>query len=317
MKSLRPKFAAPVLLLLLAGATIAAEPAPVNLLSLGRVNDAISVLTARNDPESYHLLSRAYYATEHWDDAVRWGERAVAAQPQDANYHLWLAREYGRKAAASNPLLAAGIARKAKVEFEHSVELDASNVPARVDLAEYYTEAPPILGGGLDKARDQAMQVARYDVAKSHLVLARIAEKEKRYSAAENELRQAIKLAGSPADYWVDLASFYRLRGLPDEMQSAVQQAVEQRNKPAQVYFDAAETLYLGGRNFPSAAQYLQTYLASGELVEAAPAFRAHYRLGQIYEKMGRDAAAVSEYQASLALASGFDRARRALGHLR
>jgi diaminopimelate decarboxylase len=50
--------------------------------------------------------------------------------------------------------------------------------------------------------------------------------------------------------------------------------------------------------------------------VEAAPAFRAHYLLGQIDEKMGRGADATSEYEASLALASGFDRARKALDRL-
>ena len=77
-----------------------------------------------------------------------------------------------------------------------------------------------------------------------------------------------------------------------------------------------AKSCILGSRDFPDAIVYLQKYLASGGLVEGAPAFRAHYLLGQIYEKMGQERAAVSEYQASLALASGFDRARKALSHL-
>ena len=87
-------------LLLLAAAISAADPAVVELLSLGRMNDAISVLITRNDAESLNLLSRAYYATERWDDAVKYGERAVTLRPNDAYYHLWLAREYGEKAAA-------------------------------------------------------------------------------------------------------------------------------------------------------------------------------------------------------------------------
>ena len=79
----------------------------MELLSLGRMNEAISVLVTRDDAESVHLLSRAYYATERWDDAVKYGERAVTLRPDDAYYHLWLAREYGEKAASSNPLTAA------------------------------------------------------------------------------------------------------------------------------------------------------------------------------------------------------------------
>src|SRR5664279_996453 len=128
-----------ILFLLLVITTIgAADPATVQLLSLGRMNEAISALTNRSDPESFNLRSRAYYAMERWDDAVKWGERAITLRPQDAEYHLWLAREYGRKAGDSNPLTAAGVARKAKIEFERAVELDPANVQARTDLSQYY-----------------------------------------------------------------------------------------------------------------------------------------------------------------------------------
>ena len=314
MKFLGARFC--VLFLLLAAAVSAADPAVVELLSLGRMSEAISVLATRDDPESFNLLSRAYYATERWDDAVRYGEKAVILRPDDSSYHLWLAREYGEKAANSNPLTAAGIARKAKNEFERAVQLDPSCVEARLDLAQYYAEAPAIMGGGLDKARDQAAQMAKHNPPKSYLILARIAEKEKRFPEAENQLRQAVSEAKEPSEYWMELAEFYRVRGRTDDMQRAVQTALAQPGIPAESYFDAANELYLGNRNFPDAILYLQKYLASGGLVEGAPAFRAHFLLGQIYEKMGQAPAAVSEYQASLALASGFDRARKALNHL-
>ena len=143
-------------------------------------------------------------------------------------YHLWLAREYGEKAAISKPLTAATLARKAKNEFERAVQLDPASVEARLDLAQYYTEAPVIMGGGLDKARDQAAQVAGRNSAKSHLILARIAEKEKQFPEAENQLRQAISAARQPSEYWLELAEFYRLRGRPDDMQKAVQTALAQ-----------------------------------------------------------------------------------------
>jgi tetratricopeptide (TPR) repeat protein len=316
MKLLRLRSFFVLLPVLLAAATTVADPAVVELLSLGRMNDAISVLLTRNDAESMHLLSRAYYATEHWDEAVKCGERAVTLRPGDAYYHLWLAREYGEKAANANPMTAAAQARKARSEFERAVQLDPASVEARLDLAQYYTEAPVIIGGGLDKARDQAVQVAKQNPAKSHLILARIAGKEKQFPEAESQLRQAIGEARDPAEYWLELARFYRLQGRPDDMQKAVQSAVAQPGISADTYFDAANELFEGNRDFPAAVSYLKKYLASGGMVEGAPAFRAHYLLGQIYEKVGQAPAAVSEYQASLALASGFDRARKALNHL-
>jgi tetratricopeptide (TPR) repeat protein len=305
-----------VLVTVLLPAVCVADPAVVELLSLGRMSDAISVLLTRSDAESMHLLSRAYYATEHWDEAVSAGERAVALRPGDASYHLWLAREYGEKAANARAMTAATLARKAKNEFERAVQLDPSSVEARLDLARYYTEAPVIMGGGLDKAREQAALVAKQNSAKSHLILARIAEKEKQFPEAERQLRQAISEAREPAEYWLELAGFYRTQGRADDMQKAVLSAVAQPAIPADTYYDAANELFLGNRDFPDAIAYLKKYLVSGGLVEGAPAFRAYYLLGQIYEKTGQAPAAVSEYQASLALASGFDRARKALHSL-
>jgi len=315
MKSLSTRVS--ILVVLLAMATIgAADPAPVQLLSLGRVNEAIGALSNRGDAESFNLMSRAYYAMERWDDALKWGERAIAEQPQVSGYHLWLARAYGRKAGDSSPLAAAGLARKTKNEFERAVQLDPANVEARSALSKYYTEAPAIMGGGLDKARDQAVQVSKYDAAEAHSILAEVAAKEKRYDEAESQFRSAIKEARNPVHYWLQLADFYRLRGRFDDVQKIVPTAMAQPSRSAENYFDAANELYLSGRDFPLAAQYLQKYLDSGGLVEDAPAFRAHYLLGQVYEKMGRGSAATSEYEASLALASGFDRARKALGRL-
>jgi tetratricopeptide (TPR) repeat protein len=313
MKFSLAKSSAAILLLFLMASISAADPAVVELLSAGRMNDVIRVLAQRDDPESLHLLSRAYYAIENWDEAVRNGERAVSLRQDDASYHLWLAREYGQKAAVSSPLKAAGIARKAKNEFERAVLLDPSNVQAHGDLAEYYVEAPAIMGGGLDKARDQAAAVRPYDPAMSHWILGKIAEKEKHWDDAEREYRAGVKVAKDPAEYWMHLASLYRERGRLDEMQRTVQTAIAQPDKSAETYYNAATVLYDGGRDFPAAVQYLKQYLASGQMVEDAPGFRAHYLLGQVYQSMGDRSAAMAEYQAALRLASGFAPAQAAL----
>lgn len=307
-------------MLLLASCLVAAGPAPMDslqLLSAGRMNDLLGVLMNRDDAESYNLRSRAYYATEQWDDAIKNAERAVSLKADDSQYHLWLGRAYGQKAAdIGNPLHAAGYARKAKNEFERAVELNPSNVSARSDLSEYYVEAPAIMGGGLGKARNQAAAVQNLDPAAADWILYLAAGKEKKYDDAEKSLKQAIASATNPAQYWISLAAFYRQRGRLDDMQKAIDTALRQPQRPAVTYFDAAGELLQAGRNFPAAAEYVKTYLSSGALVEDAPAFRAHYLLGQIYEKSGDKANASAQYQASLALASGFDRARKALDQL-
>jgi tetratricopeptide (TPR) repeat protein len=316
MKSLMHKISIMLLALFCLVLEAATGTSLEQMLASGSIDEVIRTLSNRSDAAALNLLSRAYYAIEQWDNAVKNGERAASLSPDNAMYHLWLGREYGEKASASSALSAASLARKTKNEFELAVKLDPANVQAHADLAEYYTDAPSIMGGGIDKARDQATQVAQYDQATSHWILALIAEKDKRYPDAENELRQAIKVARDPAQYWMNLASFFRRRSRLDDMQNAIAQAIAQPNKSAEVYYNAAGELFQSGRDFSNAVQYLKQYLASNAMVEDAPAFRAHYLLGQVYEKMGNKSGAVAEYKASLALASGFAPAGKALSRL-
>ena len=316
MKYFFSKFAAIVVSAVALATVGAAAPTTNVLLSAGRMDEAVTSLTNREDAESLNLLSRAYYAMENWDTAVKYGERAVSLDPNNAEFHLWLGREYGRKAQDSKALAAASNAKKAKSEFERAVQLEPANVPARLDLAEYYTEAPGIMGGGIDKARDQAAQTAKYDPGAAHLILARIAIKQKQYSEAEAQFRAAIQQAKNPADMWLQLAGFYRQQNRLDDMQAAVHSAMALPGKPAEAYFDAAHLLYVGGRDYTDAVQYLKNYLSSGALVESAPAFRAHYLIGALSEKMGQNVAAASEYRSSINLASGFAPAKAALDRL-
>lgn len=320
MKLVFAKVAIFLSLILGLGLFAAGAPAAMDsiaLLSAGPMNDLLVALMNRNDAESYNLRSRAYYSTEQWDAAIQNGERAVSLRDDDSQYHLWLGRAYGEKAAEiGNPLTAANLARKAKNEFERAVELNPKNVSARTDLSEYYVEAPAIMGGGLGKARTQASELQTLDPAAAEWVRSIAAAKEKKYGDAENGLKAAIARAQNPAQYWMNLATFYRQHGRLDDMQSAILSALAQPNRPSVTYFDAANQLLQSGHNFPTAVQYVKTYLSSGALVEDAPAFRAHYLLGQIYEKSGDTAKASAEYQASLSLASGFGRARKALDQL-
>lgn len=296
----------------------AAADSARDLLCAGRVDDAIAALQARlqvspQDAEAHHLLARAYLLVEEWNRAVEAAERAVALQPRDSNYHLWLGRAYGNKAEHCNPFCAAGLAGKVRSQFERAVDLDPANVPARTDLAEYYMEAPGIMGGSKDKARAQADQIAQRAPSPAHWVRARLAEKEKQYDVAEKEFRAAIEGSASPPQAWIDLAGFYHRRGRLADMETAVSKAVSAPQPSGGALFEAASLLFRAGRNFPGAVDMLRRYLDGGKLVCDAPAFRAHYLLGTILEKQGEKQAAAAAYQASLALARDFDHPRKAL----
>ena len=290
-----------------------------DLLNQGRVDDAIAQLQERiqkspNDAQAYHLLSRAYLMIESWDKAVPPAERAVALEPANSNYHLWLGRAYGRKAEHSIFFKAIGWARKCKAEFERAVELNAANVPARADLAEYYLQAPGFLGGGKDKAQMQAEELASRDKAAAHMVRARVAEDAKDYDTAEREMWQAIAHSNDPAGYWLDLAAFYRRRDRLNDMENATNKAVAaDKEKDPAILVQAAALLLRAGRNLPGAALFARKALSSPAPADGAPSFQAHYLLGQALEKQGDNAGAEREYRAALSLARDYKQAQKAL----
>jgi len=310
-----------ILALLLSFLPAAANPAPATeaLLAEGRVDDAITSLQSKinnspNDAESYNLLCRAHLLLEHWDGGIADCQKAVALEPGNSQYHLWLGRIYGEKASHSSFLSAAGLAKKVRNEFETAVRLDPGNLEARSDLAEFYVEAPGIVGGGKDKAEAQARELTTLDPREANLIRARIAEKNKDFPAAENNYRIAIDASGGKPGVWLSLAQYYRRTGQLEKMQDAVQNAATAQNN-RHVLMPAAEILIRAKRSIPQAIRLLRHYL-SGATVEDAPAFKAHYLLGTLLEQQGDKPAAAEEYRAALALAKGFTPAQSALDRL-
>lgn len=294
----------------------AAMPPADQLLAAGRVDQAIQSLqeritTSPNDAESYNLLCRAQLALSNSDQGITACQKAVALDPKNSPYHLWLGRIYGQKAEHSKFFAAAVLAKKVRKEFETAVELDPHNLEARADLAEFYLEAPGIVGGGKDKAEIQAREMASLNPSQGHLVRAQIAEKKKDMAGAEKEYNAAIQSSGGLAGTWLSLAQFYYRRGNLDQMQNALQHAASGPGNQ-RVLMRAAEVLVHSKRELTTAIELLRRYLAGGT-VEDDPAFKAHYLLGTLLEQRGDRSAAAAQYRAALSLAANFSPAQDAL----
>ena len=57
--------------------------------------------------------------------------------------------------------------KRARSEFEESAQLDPRNADALADLGEFYSSAPGVVGGGMDKAANVASQLDRVDPARA------------------------------------------------------------------------------------------------------------------------------------------------------
>ncbi|HEX4605212.1 MAG TPA: tetratricopeptide repeat protein [Candidatus Angelobacter sp.] len=308
------------LLFLAIGLAAGADADPAALLKAGKADEALHTLNAAiahdpRDARAYHLLARVYFRMEQWDNAVRMAEKAVALDPQNSLYHLWLGRAMGRKAEDANPFTAFGLARKVRGEFERAVALDPDNLPARADLSEFYLEAPGFLGGDKNKAKQQADYVAKHDPALGFYITARVEEKQGG-GRAEEEYKKAVAASSNPARYWVELAHYYRRNGRMQDMETAINQALAATHPGDVAEFDSAALLLHSGRNYAGAAQMLRHYVAQDELAEDGPAFQARYLLGVLLEKQGKKKEAAAEFRAATQMASEYKPARDALARI-
>ena len=318
LKSFKLVFA---FILVMASAAFAfADLTPVDLLNRGRADEAIRTLSQQvsnsGSAENFNLLCRAYYAVQDYDNAIRNGERAVQLNPNDSYYQLWLGRAYGEKASRSGALTAFSLARKTVAAFEKSLQLDPSNWRARRDLAEYYVEAPGIVGGGKDKARRIADQVAGSDPQTADWIRAIIAMDDKNYGEAERQFRAAISASGNQGTMWLELARLYKNQQRWSDFDVAIKQALDTPKKGSTDLFDAGKMLISVNRDLPLAVQSLRSYLDSGHTDEYGPAFAAHFLIGQGLEKQGKSHEAQASYREALSLASSFRPAQDALHKL-
>jgi tetratricopeptide (TPR) repeat protein len=305
---------------------LVAEQEPAALVRDGKADQAVRVLNAQlqknpNDAQAYNLLGRVYFQLEHWDDAIHAEEKAVALSGDVSEYHQWLGRSYGQKADTVGKLhaiSAISLVRKVKAEFEKAIELDEAgkNLSARADLAEFYMEAPSIMGGDKTKARHLADFVLERDPALGHYLYGLLNEKQNVKDKAEQEYKAAIQSSNNLAHYWISLASFYRRAGRLDDMEGAINKSLTARREDGISLFDGASLLLSTGRNFSEAIKMLRTYLSLDDPAEDGPAFQARYFLGTLLEKQGDAKAAAAEYRAALALASDYKPAQDALARV-
>jgi len=280
-------------------------------LQAGEADKTLALLasgpsTGEDAARVHNLLCRVRLMLEQWEPAVEECRQAVRLDGQESDYHLWLARALGEKAANASFMTAFSLAKQSRAEFEESVRLNPRNAAALSDLGDFYRQAPGIVGGGIDKATQVSSQLDKVDPVEAHQLRARIAEDQKDYATAEREFKQPLTVSPHPALAYTGLASFYKRQKRYDDMESTLRAVLGApvRDKNAAVaFYDGAGVLIEAKRAPDLAATLLSDYLASANKKEEAPAFVAHLRLARLKAKMGDGAGAERERTAALAMA--------------
>jgi Flp pilus assembly protein TadD len=234
------------------------------------------------DGAAWELIGRNHYMQADYKKASDALEKAVSANPQNSEYALWLGRAYGRRAETSSPFTAPGLANKARHFFETAVQLNPRNLDALTDLFEYYLEAPGFLGGGSDKAQGLVNKIAVVDPAEGAWTQAKLAEKRKEMSSAEDHLRRAIELSPRQVGRFIDLARFLAKQGRFQESDQSLERAEKVSPNAPKLVFARADLYIKHGRNLEVAKDLLKQYLSMNLSPDDPPRAQAEKLLRQV-----------------------------------
>jgi tetratricopeptide (TPR) repeat protein len=245
----------------------------------GEYTDAIKVLTAAlvanpQDAAINFWLARSYYEQRNYDKAISYAETAVKQAPNNGEYQRWLGRAYGEKADQTRSFF---LARKVKQAFEAAVRLAPRSIEARRDLMQYLVEAPWIVGGNKDKAKEQVQFISQMDPMEGHLALAAYLSAQKKWNEAETEYLAVLNSHPSRIEPVMEAAEFFADRKDAGNLARAVTEARRVNSRDPRVDFYHAVFLILRRTDLPTAQKLLTDYMAKPERSE----YPSHRKAGE------------------------------------
>jgi len=302
------RFTGSALLLITSAVSSAAEITPNRFVSTpynGPEATVSQLLQADlNDKEAQFLLTRLAENHDDFEEAVDLLEDAAEAAPDKALTQL----RFGQASCqlAGHPetgmLSKAGLAGDCREAFEAASKLEPTLLNAWRGLFDFYRMAPGIVGGGVEKAEAVIGKIAAIDAAEAELARASLAVQAEKPAAVREHFAKAIALKPAKADEYRFQEALILMR-LEDY--SAAYETLKNLRGSATV--DEAQLQYQTGRIavlashanwYSEAEQSLLDYLNRADLTAEHPTKPwAAFRLGQLYELMGKPEQSRSRYQ--------------------
>jgi tetratricopeptide (TPR) repeat protein len=266
--------------------------------------------------QSDFLAGRAALAQRRWSEAAGRFEAAVRADSTSAIYLFWLGRAYAEQARHGSMLEQLAAARRVKPTLLRAISADPGFGPARYLLVEFFGRAPAMVGGSGEAAAAHADTLLRIDPYLGGLARARLKELGRDSAGARAELR---RLSASYPDSIGPYAQLFNLlsdsAGYREGLELAARIAKRKCCVMLSKYYVGRFALF-SGKDLRQGADALRAYLTSTPREEEPSLAYAHWRLGQILERLGRPAEARREYEAAVALDPDLSGARRDLERL-
>jgi tetratricopeptide (TPR) repeat protein len=270
-----------------------------------------------NDVMATVYMGRIAMANKDFQGATEWMDKAVALAPDSSNVHYWSAIAYVTKLQNTQDFTQMQmLVDKVKSHIGKAVELDPANVDARLFLAGFYMNAPPIAGGSMEKAKEQAELLLEYDKFRGQLFMAELHKKEKDFEKASEAYLAAADIDPENSDPYYQMGMMYQSTEEYDKAFESLEKAIEIDPDAFGALYQIGRTGVISENNLDRAIECLQLYLAR-EPERGLPTWaNARWRLGMLYEIKGDDETARKQYEIALELNPDDENARKTLDAL-
>lgn len=243
------------------------------------------------DAPSWSKLGELHLANRNAEKALECAERAIGIDGSKAGYHLLRGSALLNRAQQVNMFRGLGLASDGRAALEKAAQLEPTNRRAVLALFGYYTNAPGIAGGSLDKAQALAERTQAVDTANAHYMKGQLHKRRKDPGAAQGAFRQA--LAADPK-----FSAVYNDLGYVELEMKQVDMALEHFRKQVELDPSNPNSYDSLGDGWMAKGQVEEGIKAYRKALSLNPLFSASMRsLGKALEQAGRRDEAIQHYR--------------------
>ena len=252
------------------------------------------------DDEALLCMGKICFFENDFKSAIVWIEKAVNIEPDDSDYHYWLARANEQQFQEASIITKMKYGKKFRNEIKRAVALDGNNLDARFWLMRFYLTSPKSFGGNWDSTLVQAAIIKKMDPEYGYHAYIEVYQKAKMFDKVERELRERIANFSDKIEYQIDLSWF-----LIDHSRhiEAIQNSAEiiKSHPDAWIsYFQIGRAAAESKTQLELGKGYLEKYIKNEPSASLPFIEWAHFYLGQIFEADGNFKNAQSEYLKAL-----------------
>lgn len=279
-----------------------------SLLKTHKYADAERLANARlaqdaGNADALVALNEVSLVEGRTDDAVKLGERCIAAQPKVSSCHVAFGTALGIKAMSAGMMAGMRYAGKVREALKTAVELDPQNMDARFSLMTYYMQAPGVVGGGTAKAQALAAQTAQLNPEAGKLMMARLDAADDKLARAEAAaLAMPVSANEAVADGQRDLLNNLAYRYLSDKKYADSERLYREAYKR---FPDSEGAVYGIARIQQEQGKHREAIAGFEQMIGMSPRATAYYRIGQSQQALGEKAKALAAFEKALSFKAG------------